>query len=123
MTRTAPKDLSSKKPETKEHYFLVAGTVFFTTADEPEEPVSLPMNGIIRNAHGRLSAGELGKAQQALAQACANKLGPQVQMNLVDVQLQNICKLGQMLPSEFHDVQFQAAPEQTMEDVAPAKVN
>lgn len=122
MTRTAPKDLSTRKPETKEYYYLVAGTVFFTTGENPEEPVSLPMNGIIRNSHGRLSTSQLGAAQNCLAQACADKLGPQVQMNLIDVQLQNICKLGHMLPSEFHDVQFQAAPAVTMEDVAPAKV-
>jgi len=116
MSRNA---LNNKQPERKTYYFLVAGTVFFVTGENPEEPVSLPMNAIITSETGQLPVSKLGEAQRGLAQACADKLGPTVEMHLADVQVVNISKLGHMTPSEFYDLKTQ--PDEP-EDTAPAKV-
>lgn len=121
MKSNAPRNLSSKKPELKEHYFLVAGTVFFTTADAPEEPASIPVNAIVKNDTGQLPVSMLSKANQGLSQGCADKLGPQVSITIHDVQVLNFTKLGHMTPSEFHDIGGLPG-EETMEDHAPAKV-
>lgn len=128
MTRNAPKDLSSKKPETKRFYFLVCGTVMFYPKDVPipeggtPDVASLPVNGILTNESGQLPVSALADAKLTLVQAMQDKIGHQEAVEVVDVQLGNIVKLGHMFPSEFHDLQVQKAPEPTAEDVAPAKV-
>lgn len=124
MSSNAPKNLSAKNPETKKYYFLVAGNVFFAPQGKgPEEIGTLSTNAIISTDNGQLRASELGDAQRALAQAMQDRIGAENPVDLVDVQVLNICKLGHMLPSEFFNLQPAPAPaEQTMEDVAPAKV-
>lgn len=128
MTRNAPKNLSAKNPELKQFYFLVAGNVAFFAKDAApagQEPDvgTLPLNAIVKNSHGQFPASSLADAQIALSQALQDKIGHEVSVQIVDVQLTNICKLGHMLPSEFHDLQVVEAPQElTQEDVAPAKV-
>lgn len=127
MTSNAPKDLSSKKPETKRFYFLVSGTVAFyakNAAPEGVEPEvgSLPLNAVVATDNGQFPTSALANAQVALTQALQDKIGHAQAVEIVDVQLTNICKLGHMLPSEFHDLKAQPTPEPTAEDVAPAKV-
>lgn len=121
MKSNAPRNLSSKNQELKEYYFLVAGTVFFMTADDPEEPKSLPVNGIITNSTGQLPVSMLSKAQTALSQACADKLGPQVSITIYDIQTLAFTKLGHMTPSEFHDIGGKP-DEEVEEDHSPATV-
>lgn len=120
MRSNAPRNLSSKKPELKEHYFNVAGTVFFVVDAEPEEPRSISVNAIIKNSTGQLPVSMLAKAQQGLSQGCADKLGPAVKITIHDVQILAISKLGHMTPSEFHDIGGKPGEEE--EDYAPAKV-
>lgn len=120
MKSNAPRNLSSKNPEMKEYYFHVAGTVFFTTADEPEEPRNLPVNAIIKNASGQIPVSMLSKAQSALSQSCADKLGPQVGITIHDVQILALSKMGHMTPSEFHDIGGKPGEEE--DDHAPATV-
>lgn len=122
MKSNAPRNLSSKQPEMKEYYFHVSGTVFFCTAENPTEPVSLPVNGIFTNATGQIPVSSLARAQQALSQACADKLGPAVQITIYDIQTLAISKLGHMTASEFHDVVSTETQGLIEEDVAPAKV-
>jgi len=121
MKSNAPRNLSSKNPEMKEYYYLVPGIVFFTTSADPEEPVSLPVNAIVKSDKGFLPVSMLSKAQTALAQSCADKLGPQVQMTVHDVQVTNFVKLGHMTPSEFHDIGGKPG-EEVEEDHSPATV-
>lgn len=120
MKSNAPRNLSSKNPETKEYYFHVAGTVFFATADEPEEPKNIPVNAIIKNSTGQIPVSMLSKAQASLSQSCADKLGPQANITIYDVQILAMSKMGHMTPSEFHDIGGKPGEEE--EDFAPATV-
>lgn len=119
MTRTVPRNLSAKKPEVKQFYWLVAGTVHFTVKEDPEKPLSIPVNAIMTTDTGVVPVSALSRANQGLAQAALDKVGPDAGMEIYDVQPIAFSKLGHMLPSEFHDVQEQ----RTEEDVAPAKVD
>lgn len=128
MTRIAPKNLNGKNQEIRQYYFLITGTVMFYPknvlfGDEGPNVASLPLNAIIKNTHGRITTSGLADAQVALSQALVQKIGDQEPVEIVDVQLGAISKLGHMLPSEFHDLAVQQAPEPTAEDVAPATVN
>lgn len=131
MTRTAPKDLSSKKPETKQFYYLVAGNVAFYAKNAPvpegqtPDIGNLPINAIIKNSTGQISTSGLADAQVALSNGLIQKIGDSEPVEIVDVQLVNICKLGHMTASEFHDLKLQEPPQpgETMEDHAPAKVH
>lgn len=118
MNRLVPKNLSAKNPERKAFYFLVAGNVFFYPKDTPEEPGSLPLNCIVSNESGQFPVSMLSNAQRGLSQALIDKVGPEANLVVADVQITNVCKLGHMLPSEFHDIGGQLA----IDDVAPAKV-
>lgn len=118
MTRTVPRNLSAKNPEVKQFYWLVAGTVHFTVKDNPEEPMSLPVNAIMTTDTGVVPVSALARANQGLAQAALDKVGHDKGMTVYDVQPLAFSKLGHMLPSEFHDLK----EEPTAEDVAPAKV-
>lgn len=104
MTRSVPLNQSAKKPDVKLFYHLVAGTVFFTTKDDPETPHSLPVNAILTTTHGQITEGVLSRANQGLAQSALDKVGPEAGMQIHDIQPLAFTKLGHMLPSEFHDL-------------------
>lgn len=128
MTRIAPKNQNSKQPEIRQYYFLITGTVMFypknvAFGEEGPNVASLPLNAIVKNTHGRITTSGLADAQVALSQALIQKIGEAEPVEIVDVQLGAISKLGHMLPSEFHDLKVQQAPEPSAEDVAPAKVH
>lgn len=108
---------NTQATETKKYYFLAAGTVFFFPVGKPEEVGSLQLNGVFANTSGQIPVSGLADAQRVLQQQAAERMHKSgLTIEIVDVQLIGITKLGHMLPSEFHDLD---APAQ---DVAPAKV-
>lgn len=121
-SKAIPARLQNTTPtnEAKKFYFLAAGTVFFFPVGKPEEVGSLQLNGVFANSSGQIPVSGIADAQRVLQQQAADRMHKSgLTIEIVDVQLTSITKLGHMTPSEFHDLDAPKAPA----DVAPAKVN
>lgn len=88
--------------EQKQHYFLVAGEIIFTTpAEKGEEFHQINMNAILTSDTRNLKVSDLGRAQQYLQMAFLK--GVQVQPDIKNVILLNLKYLGQFTEEEFFD--------------------
>lgn len=104
---------NTKVTEEKKHYFLASGSVFFFPVGKPEDVGSLQLNGVFTTATGQIPVSGIAAAQRVLQQQASDRMAKSgTNIEIVDVQLLGIVKLGHMLPSEFHDL-----------ETPPAKVN
>ena len=97
---------------TKQHYFLISGTVMFSfpNPEQPDQPniSSVPCNAIVRHDDTNFPAHKLGKAQQNLHKSFALKMPEEVRpaLQVHDIIVMAVSHLGEMTEEEF-----QAAPE------------
>lgn len=115
--KSLPSRLQTSTPEEKKHYFLASGTVFFFPVGKPEDVGSLKLNGVFTTACGRVPVSGIANAQRVLQQQASDRMRKSgMSIEIVDVQLTCISKLGHMLPTEFHDLEapaVQASPAPT----------
>lgn len=107
MSKTDAKPEAVRNDEPK-FYFLAAGYVFFHPQGKPEEGNSAFLNGVFANETGVVSAKDLGIAQRTLMQTLQERAEGVVEV--VAVEFASISHLGQMKPSEFHNVAAPQAP-------------
>lgn len=93
-------------PSDKKYYFLASGTIFFFPVGKPEDVCSMPVNGVFTTQNGTIPVSGIANAQRVLQQQAADRAASSgmAEINIVDVQLISISKLGHMSPEEFHDL-------------------
>jgi hypothetical protein len=84
----------------QQHYWLIAGTVVFVM-DGEEHPVSIPMNGVLRQDDIQLNVKSISQAQMALQALLAPKMQGAGAYTIVDVVVGNLMYLGFMTGEQF----------------------
>lgn len=100
----------------RQHYYLVTGKVVFFIGDpskEGNEAATLELNTTIITREQRVTAKDLGKAQQGLQLQAVQKI-QEPNMTFVNVILGAISYLGHMRPEEF-------MPQQEVQLVKPSE--
>lgn len=101
----------------RKHYYLVSGEVFYRDPNAEEGTVaggSVKLNSLLALERNRVTAMDMGKAQQALQLRFHNQM-QQPTLVVFDVFMVNISYLGHMTDAEFAkevaDVPDQGAKE------------
>lgn len=106
----------SSETETRNHYFLIAGIILFSSnADGVEANIgSAPANAMVRHDDQNFPVHKLAKAQQNLHKSFVMKMPEEARamLDVHDIVITNVSYLGHMTEDEF---QYQP----TIEDIAP----
>lgn len=85
----------------KQHYFMSAGMVTFSTDRDPEMVSTVSLNAVICTASANINTRELASIQRQMQMQLHARAGESTVVEVVDVIITNISPLGFMTPDEF----------------------
>lgn len=92
--------LNFKPDPERQEYFMVAGELIFRRKDD-ETPHVMKLNTVIMSKDGRIAVAQLGRAQQGLQMEFHRRM-QDPELEVIDVVLLNLMRLGQFTPEEFN---------------------
>lgn len=110
--------MTEQQEDTRHFYWLVCGNVIVQTENGG---VPLMQNAVLATDDGVINVFQIGKAQQALQETLARKMGGELQP-VIDVIIVGFSPLGLMTEAEFH-AQPEGMQLQEMLDSAVASAN